>query len=230
MCFVLGGGASGYLAVNSRPISRRIVPMETLLTLVWIAVAFGVWYVWTQRLKGTRPRPGVKPSNDRGRSSTARGRGGVADGMRRAQQRGRERLRAIEGPRTARPTRATPGLRAVDDPVTALATLALVLTGDDQTPTRDVERTLRDRLSHLTDEVHVARAVRTASKIAPKAENPHGVIKELTPLFERTLTPRERADVVAICEDVVSANGIISDHQSVWLRSLRRSLGFEVKG
>ena len=201
--------------------------METLLTLIWIAVAFGVWYVWTKRLTGTNRKPGVDRTVTT--RSTSR-RTGVAEGMRRAQQRGRERLRSIEGPRAARPVRATPGLRAVDDPVTALATLALVLTGEDQTPTRDVERTLRDRLSGLTDEVHVARAVRTAAKIAPKAENPHGVIKELTPLFERTLTPRERADVVAICEDVVSANGIISDHQSVWLRSLRRSLGFEVKG
>lgn len=204
--------------------------MEMLLTLVWIAVAFGVWYVWTQRLKGSGPSvKKQRPLNGRD-GSTTRARGGVAEGMRRAQQRGRERLRTIEGPGKSRAPRSTPGIRAIDDPVTALATLALVLTGDDQTPTRDVERTLRDRLSHLTDEVHVARAVRTAAKIAPKAENPHGVIKELTPIFERTLTPRERADVVAICEDVVSANGIISDHQSVWLRSLRRSLGFEVKG
>ena len=204
--------------------------METLLALIWIAVAFGVWYVWTQRLKGPRSRTGVGSKTAGARGTAPRRRGGVADGVRRAQQRGRERLRTIEGPRTVRAARPTPGLRAVDDPVTALATLALVLTGEDQTPTKDAERTLRERLSHLTDEVHVARAVRTAAKIAPKADNPHGVIKELTPLFERTLTPRERADVVAICEDVVSANGIISDHQSVWLRSLRRSLGFEVKG
>ena len=193
--------------------------METLLTLVWIAVAFGVWYVWTQRLKGRGGAGAKTAARPRKPAQTAR----------RLQQRGREKLRTIEGHR-AQPARQTPGLRNIDDPVTALATLALVLTGEDQTPTRDVERTLRDRLSHLTNEVHVARAVRTASRIAPKADNPHGVIKELTPLFERTLTPRERADVVAICEDVVSANGIISDHQSVWLRSLRRSLGFEVKG
>ena len=199
--------------------------METLLTLIWIAVAFGVWYAWTHR----RPGPGAKPGRPRA-AARAPAASGVREGMRRAGLKGRERLRAIDSRTAGRPVRQTPGLRAIDDPVTGLATLALVLTGEDQTPTRDVERTLRERLSGLTDEVHVARAVRAAAKIAPRADNPHGVIKELTPLFERTLTPRERADVVAICEDVVSANGFVSDHQSVWLRSLRRSLGFEVKG
>ena len=181
--------------------------MEPLLTLLWIAIAFGIWYAITQR---------------RTRGPTGR------DGARRT-----PRLRTVEGSRperAVRTPRAGADVRAIDDPVTALATLALVLTGDDRTPTGDVERTLRDRLSGLTDEVHVARAMRTAQSVAANGENPHAVIKQLTPLFERTLTPRERADVVAVCEDAVSANGIISDHQSVWLRSLRRSLGFEVKG
>lgn len=182
--------------------------MEPLLTLVWIAVAFGIWYALTQaRARGGSPK---------------------RDAPRRT-----PRLRTVESTRperAARTPRASADVRAIDDPVTALATLALVLTGEDRTPTGDVERTLRDRLSGLTDEVHVARAMRAAQSVACKGENPHAVIKQLTPLFERALTPRERADVVAVCEDVVSANGIISDHQSVWLRSLRRSLGFEVKG
>ena len=183
--------------------------MEPLLTLVWIAIAFGVWYAVTQM------------------------RGRVRGGEPRATTRRAPRLRTVEGTppqRAPRTPRASADVRAIDDPVTALATLALVLTGEDRTPTGDVERTLRDRLSALTDEVHVARSMRAAHAVASKGENPHAVIKQLTPLFERALTPRERADVVAVCEDVVSANGIISDHQSVWLRSLRRSLGFEVKG
>ena len=185
--------------------------MEPLLTLVWIALVFGAWYAITQlRGKGGAGRDG-RPSQT---------------GAKRA-----PRLRTVDGQRAvARTPRAGAEVRAIDDPVTALAALALVLTGEDQTPTRDVERTLRERLSGLTDEVHVARAMRAAHKVASSGENPHAVIKQLAPVFERHLTARERADVVVVCEDVVSANGIISDHQSVWLRSLRRSLGFEVKG
>ena len=191
--------------------------METLLALVWIVAIFCVWYAVT------RMRNGMPPD---GKAGTP----GRRDTARRARS---PRLRAVEGPRQARPVRtprAGAEVRAIDDPVTALATLALVLTGEDRTPTGDVERTLRDRLSGLTDEVHVARAMRAAQKAVGRGENPHAVIKQLAPIFENSLTPRERADVVAVCEDVVSANGIISDHQSVWLRSLRRSLGFEVKG
>ena len=206
--------------------------MEPLLTLFWIIVAFGVWYLLTQH-RGKGPGAGGR---------TIRG-GGVRIGQSRPnpsarRETGRKprtretRLRAVEGSRAgpAKIGRAGAEVRAIDDPVTALATLALVLTGEDLTPTRDVHKTLQDRLSGLTDEVHVARAMQTATRAARASENPHAVIKELTPVFERTLTPRERADVVAVCEDVISANGIISDHQSVWLRSLRRSLGFEVKG
>ena len=195
--------------------------MEPILTLFWIAVAFGAWYF----LAKARGRPGGR-GDARGRTDPRR------TNARRSAPRPRDtRLHSIEGARApVRVARASADVRAIDDPVTALATLALVLTGEDATPTGDVERTLRDRLSKLTDEVHVARAMRAGGKLARRGDNPHAVIKALTPVFEQHLTPRERADVVAVCEDVVSANGIISDHQSVWLRSLRRSLGFEVKG
>ena len=207
--------------------------MEPLVTLIWIAILFGAWYALTRwRGPGGQGTNGQgtngRGTNGRGRGG-ARGGGGPVDGRR---PNGRApRLRTVENARQpARTPRAGAEVRAIDDPVTALATLALVLTGEDRTPTKDVERTLRERLSGLTDEVHVARAMRAAQKVASRGENPHAVIKQLAPVFERTLTPRERADVVVVCEDVVSANGIISDHQSVWLRSLRRSLGFEVKG
>ena len=194
--------------------------MEPLLTLLSIAVAFGAWYVLVKSRDGT------------GGSSSGRGRSEPRRNARRSTARSRDtRLRSVEGSRGAtRVARAGAEIRAIDDPVTALAALALVLSGDDSTPMGDVERTLRDRLLNLTDEVHVARAMRAGAKVATRQENPHAVIKALTPVFERSLTPRERADVVAVCEDVVSANGIISDQQNVWLRSLRRSLGFEVKG
>lgn len=183
--------------------------MEPLVTLIWMAAAFGVWYA-LRRARGGSLGP---------RSSSR-------DGAKR-----QTRLRTVEGPRQpARTPRAGAEVRAIDDPVTALATLALVMTGEDRTPTKDVERTLRERLSALTDEVHVARAMRAAQRAASRGDNPNAVIRQLAPIFERSLTARERADVVVVCEDVISANGIISDHQSVWLRSLRRSLGFEVKG
>ena len=195
--------------------------MEPFLTLFWIAVAFGIWYALGRARRGGRPFSGTDRKGAEPRRPAGRPAGRTRD----------TRLRSVEGARApVRVARAGADIRAIDDPVTALATLALVLTGEDSTPTGDVERTLRERLSGLTDEVHVARAMRTASRATRRGENPHAVIKTLTPLFERHLTPRERADVVAVCEDVVSANGIISDQQSVWLRSLRRSLGFEVKG
>ena len=209
--------------------------MEPLLTVVWIALAFGAWYAVT-RLRGPGGGLGGGPAGRLGGGPGARGPGagrGTAPKARQSQGLSKRapRLRTVDGARVvARTPRAGAEVRAIDDPVTALAALALVLTGEDQTPTKDVERTLRERLVGLTDEVHVARAMRAAQKVASRGENPHAVIKQLAPVFERTLTARERADVVAVCEDVVSANGIISDHQSVWLRSLRRSLGFEVKG
>ena len=195
--------------------------MEPFLTLFWIAVAFGIWYAATRARRPGGRSPGSGRAEPR-RSAQPR----------RTQARMRDtRLRTVEAQRQpARVARASADVRAIDDPVTALATLALVLTGEDATPTGDVKRTLRDRLSGLTDEVHVARALNAAQKLSRRGDNPHAVIKTLTPLFERHLTPRERADVVAVCEDVVSATGLISDQQSVWLRSLRRSLGFEVKG
>ena len=213
--------------------------MEPFLTLFWIAVAFGIWYLATQwrgpgAKGGSSGRAGKVPPGLGVRMSGTRRERANRDTRKdaRGASRSRERLRTVEGSRTAssRSGLASGDLKTIDDPVTALATLALVLTGEDRTPTSDVTRTLHDRLSTLTDEVHVARALRVADKAARRADNPHAVIKQLAPVFERTLTPRERADVVAVCEDVISANGIISDHQSVWLRSLRRSLGFEVKG
>ena len=195
--------------------------MEPFLTLFWIAVAFGIWYVLAKMRGPQGGGTGRGPALRRSQGN-----------HRRSAQRPRDtRLRSVEATQQpARVARASADVRSIDDPVTALATLALVLSGEDATPMQDVERTLRERLSGLTDEVHVARALRAAQKVARRRDNPHAVIKALAPVFERHLTPRERADVVAVCEDVVSANGLISDQQSVWLRSLRRSLGFEVKG
>ena len=193
--------------------------MDPIVTLLWIAVAFGVWYA----LRALKARSGGAGDGSRGQSGRS-----VA---RRQLPRDRSpRLRSVAGNRPgARPTREA-AHQAVDDPVTALATLALALAGEDSAPLGDVERTLRSRLSGLTDEVHVARALRTASGLAKGAPNPQALIKTFAPVFERHLTARERADVVAVCEDVVSANGHISEQQDAWLRSLRRSLGFEVKG
>ena len=205
--------------------------MEPLLNLFWIAVAFGAWYLFTQhrnRGKGAGKGSSTPPSTQARSGSSAR-----RDVGRKGAARTREpRLRAVEGSRVGgtKIRRPSAEIRGIDDPVTALATVALVLAGEDRTPTGDVTKTLHDRLCGLTDEVHVARAMRVATKAARRQENPHAVIKQLAPIFEGSLTPRERADLVIICEDVISANGIISDHQSVWLRSLRRSLGVEVKG
>ena len=194
--------------------------MDPIVTLLWIAVAFGVWYA----VRALRERAG-------GRHGAGRGPSGRSVARRQLPRDRSPRLRSVGGtPPKVRPSRDAAAHQGVDDPVTALAALALALAGEDSAPLGDVERTLRTRLSGLTDEVHVARAMRTASGIAKGAPNPQALIKGFAPVFERHLTARERADVVAVCEDVVSANGHISEQQDAWLRALRRSLGFEVKG
>ena len=192
--------------------------MDPILTLIWIAAAFGAWYAVRAFREGAGKRGG------------GRGASGRSVARRQLPRDRSPRLRSVGGSRPAARASGEATPTGIDDPVTALATLALTLAGEDSAPLGDVERTLRSRLSGLTDEVHVARALRTASAVAKEGRNPQSLIKTLAPIFEQHLTARERADVVAVCEDVVSANGHISEQQDAWLRSLRRSLGFEVKG